>query len=183
MNVLIDDCVKNSRKAQERLFQLFYGKMLFVCLRYHHDHDTAQEVVQEGFIKVFNKISTFDKQGSLEAWIKRIMVNTSIDLIRKNKKVNFVELEDHHNKNLIDENDFFDIETDVNAQTALACIQELSPAYRTVFNLFYLEEYTHKEIAEELGISEGTSKSNLSKAKLKLKEILEQKSITKFTNE
>lgn len=176
INRLIVDCVNNSRKAQERLFKLFYGKMLYLCLRYHHDRDTAQEVVQEGFIKVFEKIGTFDMQGSFEAWIRRIMVNTAIDFIRRNGKMTLVELNENYREALQEGSaDEIEAELEKNRQLALESIRELSPAYRTVFNLYYVEEYTHKEIAEELGISEGTSKSNLAKAKMRLKQMMELK--------
>ncbi|MFN5416567.1 MAG: RNA polymerase sigma factor [Flavobacteriia bacterium] len=173
---LISDCVNNSRKAQEKLFKLFYGKMLYLCLRYHPDRDTAQEVVQEGFIKVFEKISSFDMQGSIEAWIRRIMVNTAIDLIRKNNKATLVELNDNHKDSFSDQDtEEIEMSFETNQRLALEAIQELSPAYRTVFNLYYVEDLTHKEIAEQLGISEGTSKSNLAKAKMRVKQIIEHK--------
>jgi RNA polymerase sigma factor (sigma-70 family) len=174
INIIIQDCVKNQRKAQEKLFKLYYGKMIFVCLRYSPDRDTAQEIVQKGFIKVFEKISSFDLLGSFDAWIKRVMINTCIDYIRKHKKHDFVELNEL-NSSHIDEEIDFEIEYEIQREMALESIQELSPAYRAVFNLFFVEDYSHKEIAEKLGISEGTSKSNLSKAKLKLKEIIDKK--------
>ncbi len=175
INSLIVGCVNNSRKAQEKLFKLFYGKMLYLCLRYHHDRDTAQEVVQEGFIKVFEKIGTFDMQGSFDAWVRRIMVNTAIDFIRRNNKVALVELQDNYRESPEDSADELEQEFEKNRRLALESIEQLSPAYKMVFNLYYVEDYTHKEIAEELGISEGTSKSNLAKAKMRLKQILEQK--------
>lgn len=182
INRLIVDCVNNSRKAQEKLFKLYFGKMLYLCLRYHNDRDTAQEVVQEGFIKVFEKISSFDMQGSFEAWIRRIMVNTAIDVIRKNNKMTLVELHDNYKEDLPEDSaDELELELEKNRQLAMESIQQLSPAYKMVFNLYYVEDYTHKEIAEELGISEGTSKSNLAKAKMRLKQILEQKNGHNFS--
>lgn len=145
-------------------------------MRYTYDQDSAQEVVQEGFIKIFDKLEEFDFKGSFEGWVRRIMVNASIDATRKLKRspvrtdqtYMFVEDTDENN---------FDYEqlTKLKAEFALQAIQELSPAYKVVFNLYVIENYTHKEIAEILGISEGTSKSNLAKAKMKLKKILEQK--------
>ncbi|MGV3631129.1 MAG: RNA polymerase sigma factor [Bacteroidota bacterium] len=181
INSLIVDCVNNSRKAQEKLFKLFYGKMLYLVLRYHHDRDTAQEVVQEGFIKVFEKMSGFDMQGSFDAWVRRIMVNTAIDFIRRNNKMTLVELNDNYREDFPEDSaDELEHELEKNRQLAMESIQELSPAYKMVFNLYYVEDYTHKEIAEELGISEGTSKSNLAKAKIRLKQILEQKNAHNF---
>ncbi len=175
IKAILQACAKNDRKAQEKLFKLFYGKMLYVCLRYTNDRDTAQEIVQEGFIKVFEKITSFDLLGSFDAWIKRVMVNTSIDYLRKNKKHAFTELNDNHNDTFNDEEENFEIEYEMQREMALESIQELSPAYRTVFNLYFVEDYSHKEIAEKLGISEGTSKSNLAKAKIRLKQIVESK--------
>ena len=170
----MDECAINSRKAQEKLFKLYYGKMMYLSLRYHPDKDTAQEVVQEGFIKVFEKIKSFDKTGSFDAWISRLMTNTAIDYFRKKSKISFTEINDPITHSLYEEEDDLE-EMELTAKQAKEAIQELSPAYRTVFNLYVIEEYTHKEIAEELGISEGTSKSNLAKAKQNLKIILEKK--------
>ncbi len=177
IKAILQACAKNDRKAQEKLFKLFYGKMLYVCLRYTNDRDTAQEIVQEGFIKVFEKISSFDLLGSFDAWIKRVMVNTSIDYLRKNKKHAFTELNDNHSDTFNDEISVMadEIQYEMQREMALESIQELSPAYRTVFNLYFVEDYSHKEIAERLGISEGTSKSNLAKAKIRLKQIVARK--------
>lgn len=175
LSLILSECAKNSRKAQEKLFKLYYGKMLYLCLRYQNDRDTAQEIVQEGFIKVFEKINLFDMQGSFDAWIRRLMANTAIDYIRKNKKMSFVELNDNHSNQTEDLEEDFELNFQISSDLALASIQDLSPAYRTVFNLYFVEEYTHKEIAEKLGISEGTSKSNLAKAKQNLKQIIEKK--------
>ncbi|MES2588169.1 MAG: sigma-70 family RNA polymerase sigma factor [Bacteroidota bacterium] len=175
INAILLECAKNNRIAQEKLFKLFYGKMLYVCLRYTNDRDTAQEIVQEGFIKVFEKIGSFDLLGSFDAWIKRVMINTSIDYIRKNKKHAFTELNDNHNDSFNDEDADFELDYEIQREMALESIQELSPGYRMVFNLYFVEDYSHKEIAEKLGISEGTSKSNLAKAKQRLKQIVEAK--------
>lgn len=175
---VIEGCVKNDRRAQEQLFKLFYGKMLAVCLRYTSDMDTAQEVLQEGFIKIFDKLDGFDYKGSLEGWIRRIIANTAIDFIRKNKKSPL--LTDNDNDFKLGASDPMieqeEIEfTGIKAEIAMDAIQQLTPAYRAVFNLYVLEDYSHKEIGEILGISEGTSKSNLSKAKMNLQKILNEK--------
>lgn len=175
---IIEGCLRNDRKSQQELFKFFYGKMLSVCMRYTNDNDTAQEVVQEGFIKVFEKLKTFDYNGSFEGWVRRIFVNTSIDYIRKSKKDPFLTDNDNDFKiggeNILEDREELEI-FDLKAEMALEAIQKLTPAYRSVFNLYVLENYSHKEIAEILGISEGTSKSNLSKAKVNLQKILEQK--------
>lgn len=175
---IIEGCLRNERRSQEELFKLFYGKMLPVCMRYMPDRDSAQEVLQEGFIKVFEKLGAFDYKGSFEGWIRRIIANTAIDAIRKSKKDPY--LTDNDNDFKLGASDPMvereDLEfTDLKAEIAMEAIQKLSPAYRAVFNLFVLEDYSHKEIAELLGISEGTSKSNLAKAKMNLQKILSEK--------
>lgn len=172
---IIDGCIQNNRQSQEELFKLFYGKMLPVCMRYISDKDAAQDVLQEGFIKVFEKLSVFDHKGSFEGWVRRIMVNTAIDTLRKAKKNPF--LTDNENVfklsdlNHTNENEVFE-GIEIKAGLAMEAIQQLSPAYRAVFNLFVFENYSHKEIAEKLGISEGTSKSNFAKAKMNLQKKL-----------
>jgi RNA polymerase sigma factor (sigma-70 family) len=175
---IIEGCLRNNRRSQEELFKLFYGKMLPVCMRYMPDRDSAQEVLQEGFIKVFEKLGAFDYKGSFEGWIRRIIANTAIDAIRKSKKDPY--LTDNDNDFKLGASDPMvereDLEfTDLKAEITMEAIQKLSPAYRAVFNLFVLEDYSHKEIAELLGISEGTSKSNLAKAKMNLQKILSEK--------
>jgi RNA polymerase sigma-70 factor (ECF subfamily) len=175
---IIEGCLRNDRRSQEELFKLFYGKMLPVCMRYMPDRDTAQEVLQEGFIKVFEKLGAFDFKGSFEGWIRRIIANTAIDAIRKSKRDPY--LTDNDNDFKLGASDpMVEREeaefTDLKAEIAMEAIQKLSPAYRTVFNLFVLEDYSHKEIAELLGISEGTSKSNLAKAKMNLQKIVNKK--------
>lgn len=175
---IVEGCIANNRKCQEQLFKLFYGKMLSACLRYIPDRDSAQEVLQEGFIKVFDKIGAFDHKGSLEGWIRRIVVNTAIDQIRKSKKDPFRTDQDDDFK-LGASDPMVEMEElqllELKAELAMEAIQKLSPAYRTVFSLYVLEDYSHKEIAEKLGISEGTSKSNLAKAKMNLQRILIEK--------
>jgi len=172
---IVDGCLKGDRRSQESLFKMFYGKMLAVCSRYISDQDTAQEVLQEGFIKVFDKLEVFDFKGSFEGWVRRIVVNTAIDSIRKAKRAPILKDNDNDFKmdasNEIEENEKIEM-IELRAEKAVEAIQKLSPGYRTVFNLFVIEDYSHKEIAEMLGISEGTSKSNLSKAKKNLKQIL-----------
>lgn len=175
---IVEGCVAKNRRHQEQLFALFYGKMLSACLRYIPDKDSAQEVLQEGFIKVFDKIGAFDHKGSLEGWIRRIVVNTAIDHIRKSKKDPFRTDKDEDfqlgaSDPMVEMEEFQLLE--LKAELAMEAIQRLSPAYRTVFSLYVLEDYSHKEIAAKLGISEGTSKSNLAKAKMNLQRILIEK--------
>jgi RNA polymerase sigma-70 factor (ECF subfamily) len=180
LNELIEGCLQNNRKFQEQLFKLYYGKMLAVCMQYTNDKDTAQEIVQDSFIKIFEKLNLFDNKGSLEGWIRRIVVNTAIDRIRKSKKDPFLIDNDNDYKlggiDPMEELDNLKL-SEEKSEIILEAIQQLSPAYRTVFNLYVIEELSHKEIAEKLGISEGTSKSNLSKARVNIHKLIEEKII------
>lgn len=177
---LLDGCVKNDRKSQKRLFELQYGKLLPVCLRYVKDMDEAKDVLQLGFIKIFEKMHTFTKDGSLEGWMRRIVVNTAIDHIRKSKndplsmEDDYIRLQANQKAEEIDFS-FEESITKLKAEEAKEAINQLTPAYKTVFTLYVIENYTHKEIAEMLNVSEGTSKSNLAKAKQNLRAILEKK--------
>lgn len=147
-------------------------------MRYTKDRDTAEEVLQTGFIKVFDKLDAYDDKGSFEGWMRRIMANTAIDAIRKSKKDPLLSDDDSRfkddsldNLTLKEETNF----TEIKAELALEAISQLSPAYKAVFNLYVFEGYKHKEIAEILDISEGTSKSNYAKAKANLQRILNEK--------
>ena len=178
LKAIIEGCLRNNRRSQEELFKLFYGKMLSVCMRYTNDRDTAQEVLQEGFIKIFEKLGAFDYKGSFEGWIRRIIANTAIDAIRRSKKDPYLSDNDNDFKlgaedTMVERENFETM--DLKAEVAMEAIQQLSPAYRTVFSLYVLEDYSHKEISEMLGISEGTSKSNLAKARMNLQKILSEK--------
>ncbi len=164
-------CASGDRKAQERLYRLFYGRMLPVCMRYAKDSELAKDLLQDAFIKVFSKIKSYDGVGSLEGWIRRIMVNNAIDEFRK-KKNDFFLMESIENFSETEEEEDDDKEVKLKASQVIEALQELTPAYRAVFNMFVFEEMTHAEIAEKVGISVGTSKSNLSKAKRNLKNIL-----------
>lgn len=174
---IVKGCIKGDRRSQQQLYEAFYGKMMAVCLRYAKDDDSAQDVCQEAFLKVFNKLDKFEDRGSLEGWIRRIMVTTSIDSIRKDKKnIADVEIEkviEDESNNPLEEEDtsiFDGLSFDIIKEY----MQKLTPAYRSVFNLYVVEEYSHKEIAEMLGISVGSSKSNLAKAKRNLRKEIEK---------
>ena len=166
---LVKACIEGNRSYQKMLYELMYSKMMAVCYRYCNRRDEAEDIFQEGFIKVFEKLKKYNFKGSLEGWIRRIMVNHAIDHYRKNKKkfafsesmVEAGQIPD----NEIDEN----IYEDLSSREILNMVQKLSDSYRMIFNMYVLDGYTHKEIADELGISEGTSKSNLSKAKVNLR--------------
>ena|ERR1051326_4243013 len=171
---IIKGCLRNDRACQKILYERFYGKMMAVCLRYAKDRDEAKDILHEGYMKVFDKLKNFGSKGSFEGWIRRIMVNTAIDHLRKNKHeyliVNTVYASDQA-ATVTDANDD-DIINSVDHEEVMKAIQQLSPAYRAVFNLYVIEDFSHKEISEILDISEGTSKSNLAKAKFNLKKNL-----------
>lgn len=172
---IIKGCLKNDRACQKLLYEQFYGKMLGVCLRYSKNSDDAKDTLHEGFIKVFGSLKNFNSKGSFEGWVRRIMVNTAIDHLRKNKHDYLIVSTVYANEkatNTAEEINEEDILLHIDKEDILKAVQELTPAYRTVFNLYVVEEYTHKEIADLLDISEGTSKSNLSKAKFNLRKNL-----------
>ena len=168
---LIKKCVSGDQRAQRMLFDKFAPKMLGVCLRYAPNVEIAQDVLQDGFIKVFGKLSEFKMDGSFEGWIRRIMVNTSLDEIRRNKKrQNDVDMSAV--EYMVEDKSY--ILESLQAEDLLKMVQELPIGYRTVFNLYAIEGYSHKEIAEQLDISENTSKSQYSRAKTQLREMIEK---------
>jgi RNA polymerase sigma-70 factor (ECF subfamily) len=173
---LIDGCLQGDRRSQQAVYKLLYGKMKAVCLRYTRDSDLAMDVLQEGFIKVFQNMERYSGSGSFEGWVRRIMVNLSIDRFRKSKNdfilmndaMSAEEWEDEIEEEELAEQDQYDFKP----HQIIEAMQQLSPAYRTVFNLYVFENYTHQDIADALGVSVGTSKSNFAKAKRNMKKIL-----------
>ena len=166
---IIAGCVRKDRKSQQKLYELYYGKMMGVCLRYVGNQEEAKDLLHDGFLKVFDNIRKFNHTGSFEGWIRRIMINTAIDHFRKNKHVHLKGEENF--KNITYEEPNLDVLSQLRLEDILKVVQKLSPAYKTVFNLYVIEGYSHKEVAEELSISIGTSKSNLAKAKNNLRKI------------
>ncbi|CAL1521096.1 sigma-70 family RNA polymerase sigma factor [Chitinophaga sp. MM2321] len=166
INELVAGCCKKERSSQEMLYRKFFGYAMSICLRYEPNREEAVEIMNDGFLKIFQHILTFDTNRSFKTWLGKIMVNTSIDFLRSKKKLVFTD----------DFDQLYDIGTDdkivekLSYEELLKLVQSLSPAYRTVFNLYVMEGYQHHEIAQLLGISAGTSKSNLFKAKKILKE-------------
>jgi RNA polymerase sigma-70 factor (ECF subfamily) len=165
LHQLINGCVKQDRKSQKMLYKAFYGFSMGICLRYASNRNEAAEVMNQGFFKVFNHIDRFDMQRPFKAWLGRIMMNASIDYYRANLKMAYTEdldkAEHLTDGELVDRN--------LNYEDLLAMVQQLPQAYRTVFNLFAIDGYSHEEIGDMLNISVGTSKSNLHKARQKLK--------------
>jgi len=173
---LIEGCVRNHRKRQESIYKMFYGKMMAICRRYTKNSDQAKDILQDGFIKVFKNIDKFNFEGSFEGWVRRIIVNTAIDFTRKAKNdyllMNENQSIDDFDEDLLDEDDEEPYENPLKVGDVIEGMNKLSKAYRTVFNLYVFDNYTHQEIADALDISVGTSKSNLAKARANLKKIL-----------
>lgn len=172
---IIQGCIDGNRQMQELLYSQFAPKMFGVCLRYAGNTEDANDIIQEGFIKIFKNIGKFRNEGSFEGWVRRIFVNTSIEHFRKKVKL--------YNVTEVQENTIEDKELDaldvLAAKDIIHIINELSPGYKAVFNLHVIEGYSHKEIAGLLGITEGTSKSQLARAKGVLKNIIEIRLETK----
>ena len=174
---IIQGCLRANRGSQKEFYELFYGYAMGICLRYCTNHDDAIEITNDGFLKIYKALHTFNPQhsnveASLKGWMKRIMINTAIDHLRKNnQRFLIAEISDHH----FDTEDA--VETSVDRMTykeILAVIQQLSPVYRTVFNLHVLDGYKHEEIARQLKISVGASKSNLAKARMNIQKMLKE---------
>ena len=175
LNLHINGCVRNSRESQKIIYSSFYGYALAICERYAGNHDDALEILNDGFLKIFKEMHKFtpayaDSMASFKGWLRKIMVYTSIDHYRKNKKH---LLNIHTDPTLLQIAVSYETAIDkMSYQEILKAIQLLSPAYRTVFNLFIIDGLSHSEISKKLGIAEGTSKSNLSKARMHLQKIL-----------
>lgn len=168
---LISECQKNQPKAQEQLYRLFEKKLFGLCLKYSASYADAQDNFQEGFLIIFRKINQFSGKGSFEGWAKKIMINNAL---QKFKGVRFMEV---LNDNIPDVDVEID-EEEISLDYLLQIIQELPDQYRIVFSLYVLEDYSHQEISEMLSISTGTTKSNLHRARLILKEKIEKRTDT-----
>jgi len=168
LHQLIGGCLKQDRKSQKLLYKAFYGFAMGICLRYAVNRDQAAEVLNQGFLKVFTRIESYDAAKPFKAWLGKVMINTSIDHYRANLKMAYTDdldmAENMSDGELPDRN--------LNYNDLLNMVQSLPTAYRTVFNLFAIEGYTHEEIGEMLNINAGTSKSNLHKARVKLKQMV-----------
>jgi RNA polymerase sigma-70 factor (ECF subfamily) len=158
---LIKGSIEGDPKMQEALYQKYAPKMYAVCLRYAGNNDDAQDLLQEGFIKVFRNLEKYRHEGSFEGWMRRIFVNTSIEQYRR--KVHLNSISEQEERGIEDAS--VSVLDQLAERDIVQLVQELSPGYRAVFNLYVIEGYSHKEIAELLSISEGTSKSQLARAK------------------
>jgi RNA polymerase sigma-70 factor (ECF subfamily) len=163
---MIEGSKQGNRKSQELLYKQYASKMLVVCARYAKDNFEAEDMLQVGFVKIFEKIKDYKGEGSFEGWVRRIMVNTSIEFYRKNARMFPVVDLDHAPESPVQENQM----ARLNMNDLLSLIRNLSPGYRLIFNMYAIEGFSHKEIAQELGISEGTSKSQLARARAILQE-------------
>lgn len=166
--LLVDGCMNNDRKAQEQLYRQFHGPMVTICMRYTRNQEDAIEVLQTGFMKVFKNISKFNSaKASLYTWVRTIMVHTAIDFLRQ--KQHFKHIDE------VEETIIHGVETDavdrLSVQEILKLVQQLPPSTQTVFNLYVMEGYMHREIAVMLNISEGTSKWHLSEARKLLQQM------------
>ncbi|MDX2302008.1 MAG: RNA polymerase sigma factor [Microscillaceae bacterium] len=172
---IVKGCKAGKAKYQQILYERYYGKMLSLCMRYTQTREEAKDVLHDGYIKIFKSMKDFQEKGSLEGWIRKIVINTAINYYHKNKKYHanlYLEDEcqdmlplDHHEEDIISKLSYDDI---------IRFVRTLPPAYMTVFNLYAIEGYNHREIAEMLNISEGTSKSNLAKARMKLQKKIQE---------
>ena len=165
---VIAACKRNDSKAQRALIKLYYGYVKSISLRYSSDNMLADEIINESFLKVFNNLDRYDEKQAFKGWLRTIVINTSIDYYRRNSQQ--PEYENFDNVYLADLSE--DVISHISAEEILELVRRLSPVYRMVFSLYVLDGYTHKEIAEKLGIKEGTSKSNLQDARKKLQSMI-----------
>ena len=171
---ILQGCLRNDATAQRELYNRYSPKMLAVCYRFAHKREDAEDMLQEGFIKVFSQIHTFQNKGAFEGWIRRIVVHTCINNLKKNKRFNeSVDLVYAHAIQVREEM----VPSIVQAKQVVECIRMLPMGYRTVLNLYAIEGYSHKEIGEMLDIEESTSRSQYTRAKQMLEDILVRKKI------
>lgn len=171
---LVEGCIREDRKYQKILWNLYSSKLMALCLRYCKNQEEAEDALMESFVRIYDKILTFRYQSSLETWMRRITVNISINKLRSQKDI-WKELSESEYELGYTDNAMYQLE----AKQIMQLIERLPVGYRTVFNLFVVEGYTHKEIAEMMGIDEGTSRSQLAKARKSLQEMLEHLNITR----
>lgn len=168
LELLIEKCKRNDAKAQGELYKLYANKLFTLCLKYSRNKAEAEDNLQDAFLTIFKKIGQFKYKGAFEGWIKRITVNTALQRYREKSVLNIVD------ESRIEDTTIEIDDDDVSLDFLLNCVQQLPDRYRLVFNLYALDDYSHKEIAELLDISVGTSKSNLSRARMILKENVEK---------
>ena len=163
-NKIIAGCLKGNRRDQELLYRRNASKMYALCLRYSNDREEASDVLQEGFVRIFNRLRDYKREGSFEGWMRKIMVNTALEKYRENHFLYNVDSIDDINESDICMTEI-DPDNELEVSDLMGMIKSLPPQYKMVFNLYAIEGYSHKEIGQMLGITEGTSKSNLSRAR------------------
>lgn len=168
LELLIEKCKRNDAKAQGELYKLYANKLFTLCLKYSRNKVEAEDNLQDAFLTIYKKIGQFQYKGAFEGWIKRITVNTALQRYRDKSVLNIVD------ESRIEDTTIEIDDDDVSLDFLLNCVQQLPDRYRLVFNLYALDDYSHKEIAELLDISVGTSKSNLSRARMILKDNVEK---------
>ncbi len=172
---IIKGSLKNDRASQKLLYEKYYSSMMLISLRYSQNNEEAKKIVQQGFLKIFNQLQNFNQKTLFEEWIKKIMIETAVEFLKKDKQSYLIVSTVHANDAqllsgvAINDNEII---SKAKEDNVLKAVQELTPAYRTVFNLFQIENYSHQQIAELLDISEETSRLNLSKAKFSLRKNL-----------
>ncbi len=164
---LIHQCKNQDIRAQEKLYRLYSGKLFGLCLKYSNNYQQAEDNLQDGFITIFNKINQYEDKGSFEGWMKRIVINTTLQKHRKEKYFEII------NENLLEDPEIEVDDEEITTDFLLESIQDLPERYRQIFNLYALDGFSHKEIAEMLNISVGSSKSNLARARHILKSKIE----------
>ena len=166
----VHDCRKGSTRAQHKLFKYFYGAVMSICMRYAGSTDEAADMLNEGFLKVFSNLDKYENSGSFEAWLKRVVCNAALDYRRKyDRNVNLVDIDDVQDSHFSDYN-VNDAISKISSEEIVGLIQQLPPATRVVFNMFVFEGFSHREIAQQLGISENTSAWHVNQARCCLKE-------------
>jgi RNA polymerase sigma-70 factor, ECF subfamily len=179
---ILDGCVAGKRSAQSALYRRYAPVMLGVCMRYARDHDEAEDIMQEAFLKIFQNIASFRNEGSFEGWMKRVMINHALNHYRRQKKQPFLEdIDSISETDILDRDEQPLLPAPVSAEQLTTLIQLLPPGYRMVFNMYVFEEFSHKEISRELNISENTSKTQLLKARRMLRKRITDLKIKKKT--
>ena len=171
---LLEACKRGERKAQFELYQLCYGILMSVCFRYERNKEDAEFLLNKAFLKILTNLESYADNVPFEAWIRRITINTAIDEYRKSQRSKIDYVEEPMLLASLSEMDYNEADKNFDAEELLALIRKLPPASQKVFNLYIIDGYNHKEIAEKLGMSEGTSKWHLSSARKKLQEMMKK---------
>lgn len=171
LNIILQGCRKRERAAQHRLYKQFYPYGMSIAIRYVDNENEAISILNDAFMKVFKHIDRYDESQAFKPWFRRILVNTALNQIKKNRKYR-LEIDMENAKEVADREEIL---SRISYQELIGLVQSLSLAYRTVFNMYVIDGYKHQEIAQKLGISESTSKSNLVRAREKLRSLLTEK--------